>query len=335
MSRKTLAALLSSAILAAAPAFAQETLVLGNPNPDQHPLTARILTPWVEAVNADGAGVLQIEMQNNPMLVSPQNFYDRLQDDVAQMVWGLLAFDPGRFPRSLVNSLPFIVPDSQHGVVAACRLYEAGGFGDEMANVIPLLFVQFPQASLHLNGHEATSLGSMSGLKIMTGSPVVSNMISAFGGTPLSIILPEWYQAMQLGTADGFVINWTAFPAFRMNEVTTHHYEVPLGGGLGMVFMTRERYDALSPEARAVLDRHRTCERMAEIGVEVDRWEADARGFVAAQGGHTFAQATPEEVAQLQSTVGAAVEAAFAQRVPGGAELIAQYRAAVEAALAE
>ena len=335
MSRKTLAALLSSAILAAAPAFAQETLVLGNPNPDQHPLTARILTPWVQAVNADGAGVLQIEMQNNPMLVSPQNFYDRLQDDVAQMVWGLLAFDPGRFPRSLVNSLPFIVPDSQHGVVAACRLYEAGGFGDEMANVIPLLFVQFPQASLHLNGHEATSLGSMSGLKIMTGSPVVSNMISAFGGTPLSIILPEWYQAMQLGTADGFVINWTAFPAFRMNEVTTHHYEVPLGGGLGMVFMTRERYDALSPEAQAVLDRHRTCERMAEIGVEVDRWEADARGFVAAQGGHTFAQATPEEVAQLQSTVGAAVEAAFAQRVPGGAELIAQYRAAVEAALAE
>lgn len=335
MRKTTLAALLCSAALATAPAFAQETLILGNPNPDQHPLTARILTPWVQAVNADGAGVLQIEMQNNPMLVSPQNFYDRLQDDVAQMVWGLLAFDPGRFPRSLVNSLPFIVPDSEHGVMAACRLYEAGGFGDEMANVVPLLFVQFPQASLHLNGHEATSLQSMSGLKVMTGSPVVSNMIQAFGGTPLSLILPEWYQAMQLGTADGFVMNWTAFPAFRLNEVTTHHYEVPLGGGLGMVFMTRDRYDALAPEAQAVLDRHRTCERMAEIGVEVDRWEADARGFVAGQGGHTFAQATPEEIAQLQSTVGAAVEAAFAQRVPGGAELITQYRAAVEAALAE
>lgn len=335
MTQKTLAALLCSAVMAAAPAFAQETLILGNPNPDQHPLTARILTPWVQAVNADGAGVLQIEMQNNPMLVSPQNFYDRLQDDVAQMVWGLLAFDPGRFPRSLVNSLPFIVPDSQHGVLAACRVYEAGGFGEEMASIVPLLFVQFPQSSLHLNGHEATSLGSMNGLKVMTGSPVVSNMIQGFGGTPLSIILPEWYQAMQLGTADGFVMNWTAFPGFRLNEVTTHHYEVPLGGGLGMVFMTRERYDALSPEAQAVIDRHRTCERMAEIGVEVDRWEADARGFVVAQGGHTFVQATPEEVAQLQSTVGVAVEAAFAQRVPGGAELIAQYRAAVQAALAE
>lgn len=335
MTRKTLAALLGSAFLAAAPVGAQETLVLGNPNPDQHPLTSRILTPWVQAVNADAPGVLQIEMQNNPMLVSPQNFYDRLQDDVAQMVWGLLAFDPGRFPRSLVNSLPFIVPDSQHGVVAACRVYEAGGFGDEMADLVPLLFVQFPQASLHLNKHEAESLQSMAGLKIMTGSPVVSNMITAFGGTPLSMILPEWYQAMQLGTADGFVMNWTAFPAFRMNEVTTHHYEVPMGGGLGMVFMTRERYDALPADAQAVLDRHRTCERMAEIGAEVDRWEADARAFVAAQGGHTFVRASPEVVNQLQSTVGVAVEAAFAQRVPGGADLVAQYRAAIKAALAE
>ena len=335
MSKMTIAALLGSAFLAASSAWAQETLVLGNPNPDKHPLTARILTPWVEAINADGAGAIRIDMQNNPMLVSPQNFYDRLQDDVAQMVWGLLAFDAGRFPRSLVNSLPFIVPDSQHGVVAACRVYEAGGFGDEMADLVPLLFVQFPQASLHLKGHEATSLASMAGRKIMTGSPVVSNMVQGFGGTPLSMIVPEWYQAMQLGTADGFVMNWTAFPAFRLNEVSTHHYEVPLGGGLGMVFMTRERYDALSAEARAVLDRHRTCERMAEIGAEVDRWEADARGFVEAQGGHTFVKATPEEVAKLQSTVGVAVEAAFAQRVPGGADLIAQYRAAVQAALAE
>ena len=335
MKTKRLAALICGTFLAAMPAFAQETLVLGNPNPDKHPLTARILTPWVEAINADGAGAIRIDLQNNPMLVGPQNFYDRLQDDVAQVVWGLLAFDPGRFPRALVSTLPFIVPDSEHGAIAACKLHEAGGFGAEMADLVPLLFVQFPQASLHLNGHEASSMAAMDGRKVMTGSPVVSNIIQAFGGTPLSIILPEWYQAMQLGTADGFVMNWTAFPAFRLNEVTTHHYELPLGGGLGMVFMTRERYDALSPEARAVLDRHSGCDRMAEIGTEVDRWEADARGFVVAQGGHSIAQATPEEIAQLEATVGAGVEAAFAERVPGGAELIAQYRAAVKAALAE
>ncbi len=332
MKRSTLAALLCGVSLLAAPAVAQETLVLGNPNPDQHPLTARILAPWVQAINADGAGVIEIEMQNNPMLVSPTNFYDRLQDDVAQMVWGLLAFDTGRFPRALVNSLPFLVPNSQVAAMATCRLYEAGAYGDEMANVVPLLFVQFPQASLHLNGREANSLASMEGLKIMTGSPVVSGLVQGFGGTPLSIILPEWYQSVQRGTADGFVMNWTAFPGFRLNEVTTHHLEAPLGGGLGMVFMMRDRYEALPEAAREVIARHTTCERMAEIGAEVDRWEADARGFVVAQGGHTFVQMTDEEIAQLQASVGAGVEAGFAQRVPGGGELIGQFRAAIAAA---
>jgi len=159
--------------------------------------------------------------------------------------------------------------------------------------------------------------------------------VQAMGGTPLSIILPEWYQSMQRGTADGFIMNWTAFPGFRLHEVTNAHYEVPLGGGLGMVFMMRDRFDALPEAARESLARHATCERMRETGRAVDAWEADARGFVAAQGGHTFVQGDAETVAELTATVGAAVHAGFAQRVPGGAELIADYRAAVEAAAAE
>lgn len=333
MTRPILAALLASAAFIAAPAAAQETLILGNPNPDQHPLTARILAPWVEAINAEGA--VAIEMRNNPMFVSPTNFYDRLQDGVADIVWGLLAFDTGRFPRSLVNSLPFIVPNSEIGTLAACRFFAAGGFGEEMANLVPLQFVQFPQASLHLSTQAAESLQSMAGLKIMTPSPVLAGMVQAMGGTPLSIILPEWYQSMQRGTADGFIINWTAFPAFRLHEVASNHYEVPLGGGLGMVFMLRERYDALPEAARESLARHSTCERMRQTGAAVDAWEADARGFVAAQGGHTFAQGDAATVADLSATVGAALEAGFAQRVPGGAELIASYRAAVAAAAAE
>lgn len=333
MTRPILAALLATAALIAAPATAQENLVLGNPNPDQHPLTARILTPWVEAINAEGA--VAIEMRNNPMFVSPTNFYDRIQDGVADIVYGLLAFDTGRFPRSLVNSLPFIVPNSEVGTLAACRFFEAGGFGDEMANLVPLQFTQFPQASLHLSNQAAESLESMEGLKIMTPSPALSGLVQAMGGTPLSIILPEWYQSMQRGTADGFIMNWTAIPAFRLNEVVNNHYEVPLGGGLGMVFMMRDRYDALPEAARESLERHSTCARMRETGREIDAWEADSRAFVAAIDGHVFTQGDEATVAELTATVGAALEADFAQRVPGGAELIAAYRATVEAAAAE
>lgn len=59
MFHRTIAALLSSAaLLTAMPATAQEVLAFGTANPEQHPLVTRILTPWVEAINAEDPSVL-------------------------------------------------------------------------------------------------------------------------------------------------------------------------------------------------------------------------------------------------------------------------------------
>ncbi|MCA0205364.1 MAG: TRAP transporter substrate-binding protein DctP [Proteobacteria bacterium] len=330
MIRRTLAALLSSAaLLAAVPAGAQEILSFGTANPDQHPLVTRILTPWVEAINAEDPSVLQIELRNGPMIVNHANFFDRLQDDVVQIVWGITAFDPGRFPRSLVTTLPFMVQNSEQGAVAACLMHERGMLDGEMSEIVPLAFVQFPQASLHFQNHPATSMEDMAGMKVMTGSPVVAGLVQAYGGTPLSINVPEMYQALQRGTAEGLVMNFTAFPGFRLHEVTTDHLIAPLGGALGMVFMMRDRYEALPEAARAILDRHSGCEVARELGVEVDAWEADALGFVQANGERRFHTLSEEQIAELVARVGAPIEAAYVERTPGGAEVLEAYRQAL------
>ncbi|MBN8292434.1 TRAP transporter substrate-binding protein [Rhodobacter sp. NTK016B] len=335
MIRRTLAALLSSAALfATGPAIAQETLSFGTANPEQHPLVTRILTPWAEAINAEDPSVLEIQLRNGPMIVNHTNFFDRVQDDVVQMVFGITAFDPGRFPRSLVTTLPFMVQSAEQGALAACLFYEAGGFGEETADIVPLLFVQFPQASLHFQDHPATSMEDMAGMKVMTGSPVVSGLIQAYGGTPLSINVPEMYQALQRGTAEGLVMNFTAFPGFRLNEVTTDHLIAPLGGGLGLVFMMRDRFDALPEAAQEILERHSTCETSRETGAAIDAWEAEALAFVQSDGERRFHTMTEEQVAELVDRVGGPIEASYIERTPGGAEALEIYRQALDDASA-
>jgi TRAP-type transport system periplasmic protein len=330
MKRRTLAALLTSAALfVGGSATAQEILAFGTSNVEQHPLVTRILTPWAEAVNADAGDLFQIELRNGPMIVSHNNFYDRLQDDVVQIVWGITAFDPGRFPRALVTTLPFMIDSSEQGAVAACLMHERGAFDAEMSGIVPLAFVQFPQAGLHFNGSPATGMEDMNGRKVMTGSPVVAGLVQAYGGTPLSINVPEMYQALQRGTADGLVMNFTAFPGFRLHEVTTDHLIAPIGGALGMVFMMRERYDALPEASREVLARHSGCEVARRLGVEVDRWEADSLAFVRAQGERRFHTLSEEQLAELVARVGAPVEAGFIARTPDGAEVLAAYRQAM------
>jgi len=316
-------------------AMAQETVVFGMSNPEMHPVNTRIITPWVEAVNADSPDVLTLEMRYGSTLVGPANFYDRVIDDVVQMVWGMTPFDPGRFPRTLVSTLPFMVPNAEIGAAAACALHQEGGFGADMNNIVPLLFVQFPQAALHLNNRPVTTMEEVSGLKIMTGNAIGAAMIQAYGGAPLSINLPDQYEALQRGTAEGTLINFTAFPGFRLGEVTTDHLVLPGGGAMGLVFMAREGWDALSDEARAVLERHSGCDASRQAGQRVDVWEADALAEVEALPRHTVNYLTDEQVAELEARVGTSIVAAYTARIDGGEDLVARYRAALEAAAAE
>ena len=96
-----------------------------------------------------------------------------------------------------------------------------------------------------------------------------------------------------------------------------------------MVFMSRERWDALSLEARAVLEANSGCDVTREVGAEMDRWENEARTFVTSQEGDTVTEIKPEELAQLQSAVAKKLFQGFLDRVEGGDELLNQWKAAM------
>ncbi|MFQ1701503.1 TRAP transporter substrate-binding protein [Loktanella agnita] len=334
--RRKLANLCLAAATALSPAAAAaESLVFGTGNVVIHPINERIMTPWAKQINATSDGAVEIAVRHGQMLVNGGNYVDRVQDDVVQIAFGMLVFDPGRFPRSLVSTVPFIEGSAEASSLAFCRLYEAGAFDAELANFKPLFFVPFPQSSAHLNGGPLTSMSDLEGKKIMVGSPTASQIVSAFGGTPLSIILPEQYQALQRSTADGNFMTYTAFPAFNLQEVTTDHLRVPLGGATGMVFMDRARFEALPEEAKAVLESNSGCDKTREVGAEVDDWEAESLAFVAEQDGHTINEIDPAEFEAMRAELGEEIFASFAERAPEGEALLAQWRQAMEDARRE
>lgn len=328
-------ALLAGVVMAlAGAANAQETLVFATTNPEQHPINSGFLVPWAERINADSGGAVTVELRHGPTIANHTNFYDRVIDDVVQISWGLTVQNPGKFGPTLVATLPFLVDTSEQGSIAVCRMSEKGAFDGALGDIVPLLWVEFPQASLHLNGLPAKTLDDLAGKKIVTTTPASSAIVAAFGGAPLSFGITEMYEALQRGTAEGTVINFTAFPAFRLNEVTTDHYVMPLGGAAGVVFMAREKWDSLSDEARAAIMKHSGCEGSRAFGKFVDGWEAGAMKMVESGGKHTVTHATPEEIAAVREKMLPAIEAGFAERAPGGAELVRMFKEELDAAKA-
>ncbi|MBV9085344.1 MAG: TRAP transporter substrate-binding protein DctP, partial [Acidobacteriaceae bacterium] len=219
------------------------------------PPTARIakewLEPWANRVNERGKGVVSLDIRHGLTLANFGNVYDRVQNDVVQISFALQTAIGGKFPATEVLTLP-IWDDHEKAAVAFWKVYKAGGLGAEYDDIVPLFMSPTTQASLHFSKQPRT-LDDLKGIKIMVASKLTGQMVSAAGGTPLSIPLGEVYEALQRGTVDGAALGWTSFEPFKLGEVTKFHANVRAGASANMVFMSKKRFNALSPEARKIL----------------------------------------------------------------------------------
>ena len=334
---KLMKAVLTAAVisLTATSVMAKDTLIFATTHPKKMPLDVEFLAPWVEAINAEGKDILEIDIRYGPAIANPLNFYDRTIDDVIQIGFGLTVFGANRWPRSLVSTMPFLVDTAEQGSVAMWDIYEQGAFDKEMDDIVVLMFGEFPQSGIHTNGSKITSIKDVEGLKMITSSPANVGLMKRFGAAPLSFVITEQYEALQRGTANGSVVNFTAFPAFKLDEVTTDHLLIPMGGVAAMVFMAKERFDALSPEAQELLMKHSGRKATRAFGKFLDIWENRTANMIGKLPNHTVTVATDEEISELAEFSSKSIHSGWAANTPDGEKVLEMFKAALDKVAAE
>src|SRR5262245_23643237 len=91
------AAMTIVAALPGSPASAEDTLIFATTNTPQAEVTKQIYDPWTAEMNKKGEGILKIDQRNDVVIASSRNFYDRVRNDVVQIVFGAPNFVPGKF----------------------------------------------------------------------------------------------------------------------------------------------------------------------------------------------------------------------------------------------
>ena len=71
---------------------------------------------------------------------------------------------------------------------------------------------------------------------------------------PISLKVPEFYQAISRGTAEGAMTNVQVLQAVKIGELLNYYMEGPLGGAVSIVFMNRAKFDALPSEAKKAIE---------------------------------------------------------------------------------
>src|SRR3546814_6742347 len=121
---------------------------------------------------------------------APPALYDQARDGVVDLIWTVLGYTPGRFPKSEAFELPFMVTTAE-ATSRAFHEYVLANAMDEFEDVHPIVLHTHGPGLLHVRGKAVRSLKDMAGLKIRTPTRVAAGMLAAFGAPPLGMPVPQ------------------------------------------------------------------------------------------------------------------------------------------------
>jgi TRAP-type C4-dicarboxylate transport system substrate-binding protein len=313
-------------MLALTPAAAQPVVLKFNsPSPPRSYLHPNVFDLWVEAIEKDSGGSLKIEKFYGGPLGNFAVTYDRVLDGVADIGWTLTALTGGRFKQQDVAALPFETKDANEAALALWGLFDKGVTAKEFAQVKALGSWAFPNAALH-SKEAIRALEDLKGKKLTVSNAISARTAVLLGATPVTMRPDEVYQALSRGVADAAMMPFNGMQTFRIYEVAKQHLDVALGGDTSMVFMNKQSYERLPPQAKAAIDKNSgvVLTRLAGKATQAE-WER-ARNNVKDNVSTLSAEQERQWKAALEP-----LSREWAQATPDGAKVLEAFRAEVAA----
>lgn len=244
--------------MGAAPAMAQDvTLRMHQFLPAQANVPNLILYPWADRIEAASEGRIKIERYASMQLGgSPPELMDQAIDGVADIVWTVVGYTPGRYPSTEVFELPFMMNNAGAASSAYWQMFEKHMKDTEFKDVKILGTWVHGPGLIHSNKPVETP-ADMAGLKMRGGSRLANVLLKELGATPVGMPVPAIPEALSKGVVDGTTIPWEVTGALKVPELVKNHteFEGEALYTLGFVLaMNKDRFDNLDPELQKVLE---------------------------------------------------------------------------------
>lgn len=255
----------AGAALAGQPASAQTTLVANSQWPETH-TGSQVDKWWAREIERRTDGEVKINLFFGEALGKAGENLNLLKDgaiDIAMMSPG---YFPGELPfHAAPNSIPMSMTKLEHATELMRRLKaEVPAFRQEAKrHGSKTLFFH------HLNPYKlvctepAKSLADLEGRKLRTWGKDMPRLAEAAGMTPVTLKLPELYEALDRGAVDCIPFSVDLMANYKIYEVAKHVMNVTLWlGPTNGTWIAREAWNDLSEEQQSVIE---TVSRRAAI----------------------------------------------------------------------
>jgi TRAP-type C4-dicarboxylate transport system substrate-binding protein len=187
---------------------------------------------YVDEVSKKTGVKIDVETYFGGILAKPADCLDAIGKGVYQLGWISPAFTPGKTPLAMIpNSTPLVVPSLFSGLKAA----------DEAVQKSHALAAEFQNSNLKYLFHTGVwhyqlistkpvkSLEDIKGLRVRTFG-YLSKAWAELGGVPVTMSIPEAYDALQKGVIDGVLTQpYSCYKGLRLYEVAKHFTRMDFG----------------------------------------------------------------------------------------------------------
>lgn len=183
--------------------------------PPQATIPAKAIKPWADKVEKESGGRIKVQLFPTMQLGGrPPELFDQAKDGVVDLIWTVLGYTPGRFPKSEVFELPFSSGNAEAASKAFQEYVEANAM-DEFKDV-KLIAVHVHGPGMFHSKDPINKLEDLKGMKVRGGSRVINIMLEQLGATPIGMPVPAVGEALSKGVISATTIPWEVVPPLKV-----------------------------------------------------------------------------------------------------------------------
>jgi len=225
-------------------------------SPPGHPMLEGIAKPWSKMVEEKTKGKLKITLYPAETLCKMADTYDAVVSGIADIGYGLTQITPGRFPLSMVVTIPF-APWTVSSALASQvdqKLYAEGKIAKEWSDV-KLLFIYTTPPSTVFTTKPIRSLKDAKGTKIvMYAHTAEGEGLEAIGFTPVTLPTTEVYLGLQRGVVEGTILTWESCEGRKLYEIAKYATDIKISTVPFYYIMNLKKWNSLPPDVKEAVN---------------------------------------------------------------------------------
>ncbi len=274
-------------------AFAAEvTLTMHQFLPAQANVPKHVLDVWAKKIEEESNGRIEIEHFASMSLGGkPPELIGQLEDGIADIVWTVPGYTPGRFPQAEVFELPFMMTDAEATSRAYWEYAEANMMDKDYQTFKPIALWVHGPGLIH-SKDPIVSVADLNGVKLRAPTRVTNKMFSEMGATPVGMPVPAVPEALSKGVIDATVIPWEVTGALKVPELVSNHTTFPGASLYTTTFifgMNKDKYDALPDDLKAVIDNNSGADTSAWAGKTMQSFDEPSYEIAQERGNNIIA----------------------------------------------